>query len=132
MLTDLADIRNFGNTLIEIRANGQTEMMVRRAALLHKMYEDAMKGKVSMQRFLYAEFGRNDEQLAEARLQYQHLMTKWVIENPDFHGLDAKNIPFEVRMEIAGLETTLNHYYPEQYPSHGPLASKDDSDVSDG
>ena len=61
------DIRHFGNTVIDVAANGRVEMMDRRTALLLKMFETAMKGRVSMQRFLYHEFARNDEQLAGAR-----------------------------------------------------------------
>jgi hypothetical protein len=113
-------------------AGGQKETMDRQAALLHKMYEIAMKGKVSMQRFLYKEFERNAERLAAARARYDQLLTEWVIENPDFKGLDGDNIPFAVKQEIAGLESLLNHYFPGQYPSHGRSASKDDTDVSDG
>jgi hypothetical protein len=39
-------------------------------------------------------------------------MIVWVIENPDFDGLDGENIPFEVQFEIASLESLLNHYFP--------------------
>jgi hypothetical protein len=113
---NLADIRIFGNTLIEVRTNDGVELMDRRAALLHKMFEDAMRGKVSMQRLLYAEFGRDDERLAAARVRHEQLMIKWVIENPDFDGLDGENIPFEVQLEILGLQAVLHHYFPEQYP----------------
>ena len=110
------DLRDFGNTLIEVNVSGQRTLMDRRAALLHKMYEIAMKGNVSMQRFLYQEFGRNDERLALTRFRYEELMTEWVIENPDFKGLDDENVPFKIQMEIAGLELLLNHYYPGSYP----------------
>jgi hypothetical protein len=113
---DPGDIRHFGNTVIEITTNGRVEMMDRRTALLHKMFETAMKGRVSMQRFLHGEFERNDVRLARARLQYQQLMTDWVIENPDFDGIDGDNIPFEVQLEILGLQSLLNHYFPSQYP----------------
>jgi len=51
VLYDQADIRIFGNTLVDIFANGQKETMDRRTALINKMFESAMKGRVSMQRF---------------------------------------------------------------------------------
>jgi len=110
------DIRHFGNTLIEVAANGRVELMDRRTALTNKMYESAMKGKVSAQRFLYKEFERNDERLAAARVRYDQLVTEWVIENPDFKGLDDSDIPFAVQMEILQLEGLLNHYFPTSYP----------------
>ena len=82
---DPGDLRDFGSTLIEVNVSGQRTLMDRRAALLRKMFEDAMKGKVSVQRFLYREFERNDERLAAAQFRYEELMTEWVIENPDFN-----------------------------------------------
>jgi len=125
------DLQHFGYTLIEVMAGGQKETMDRRAALLHKMYESAMKGRGSMQRFLYKEFERNAERLAAARVRYNQLMTEWVIENPDFRGLDDENIPFNIQLEIAGLGSLLNHYFPGQYPSHRRSASEDDADGGD-
>lgn len=125
---DPGDIRHFGNTVIDVAANGQIETMDRRTALLHKMYESAMKGRVSMQRLLYNEFERNDERLAAARLRYQQLMTKWVIENDDFDSLDGENIPFDVQLEIAGLESLLSHYFPGQFPRCRWTGEDDDAD----
>ncbi len=125
---DQSDIQNFGNTVVEVGANGRVETMNRRTALLFKMFESAMKGSVSMQRFLYQEFTRNAKLLAETRLRYEQLMIKWVIENQDFDGLDGKNIPFEVQIEIAGLESVLNHYYPTQYPRGSWTAEDDDTE----
>ena len=50
-------------------AGGQSQIMDRRAALLHKMFEEAMRGKVTTQRFLMKEFERWDKRLAETRLR---------------------------------------------------------------
>ena len=66
VLPDQSDIHIFHNTVIDVLTSEQTEMMDRRTALLSKMFESAMKGRVSMQRFLYKEFERNDERLAAA------------------------------------------------------------------
>ena len=129
---DPGDLRVFGSTLIEVTANGQRELIDRREALLRKMFEDAMKGKVSIQRFLYREFERNDERLAAAQFRYEELMTEWVIENPDFKGLDDENVPFKIQMEIAGLELLLNHYYPRSYPDKRSPNREIDNDVEDG
>ena len=123
---DPSDIHYFKNTLIEVRTADGPQLMDRRAALNNKMFEDAMRGKVSMQRFMYAEFERNDERMAAARLQYQKLMTKWVIENEKFDGLDGENIPIDVQHEITGLQALLNHYYPSQYPHPFGGGAEDD------
>ena len=123
---DPGDIRHFGNTLIDVATNGRIERMTRRAALLHKMYADAMKGKVTMQRVMHAEFERNDKRMAAARLRYEQLMIRWVIENDEFDGLDGDSIPFEVQLEILGLESLLSYYYPGQYPNRGRTVRKED------
>ena len=65
---NLGDLRHFRNSMIDVMSGGQKVTMDRHAALLHKMYESAMKGKVSMQRFLYKEFERNTEGLATLRI----------------------------------------------------------------
>ena len=126
---DQADIRIFGNTRIDFVVNGQKETMDRRTALNNKMFESAMKGKASMQRFLYKEFERNAERLAAARVRYDRLMMDWVINNPDFSKPDF-DIPFEVEVEMLSLSALLNHYFPGQYPLNGVSANDDDDDYS--
>ena len=111
---DLADIRTFANMLIEVRANGQTKLMDRRTALLHKMFEDAMKGKVSMQKFLYQELQKNEELLAEFRVRYERLMIDWIIRNPRYKDPEYE-LPIEIRTELMALERVLRHYFPESY-----------------
>ena len=120
---DQSDLRWFGRTSIEVRTKDGVEVMDRRAALLHKMFEDAMRGKVSMQRFLYAEFERNAKQLAEARLRYDQLINDWYL---DRRSRDGEDIPLAVELEIAGLEALLNHYFPGQY--RRPHATDEDDD----
>ena len=123
------DIRHFGNTLIEVAANGRVELMDRRTALLNKIYETAMKGGVTAQRFLYKEFERNDERIVAARVQYDRLVTEWIIENPNFKGLDDSDIPFDVQMQILGLQSLLAHYFPGQYSN--PADPQTDDGLSD-
>lgn len=129
---DPRNIRHFGNTVIEIRVNGQIELMDRRTAVLHRMFEDAMKGKVSTQRFLYAEFERNDLQLTQARHRYQQLIIRWVIENDNFDGRDGDSIPVAIQLEILGLEAFLHHHFPSQYPDPRGTDRSEDPDEDDG
>lgn len=124
---DQSDLAIFGNTYIDVITNGQKETMLRREALLSKMYESAMKGRVSMQRFLYDEFKKNDERMAAARVRYERLLIDWIIDNPDFTKPDFE-IPFEVRLEMDGLRAVLNHYYPTSYPLDDPPRRKADHD----
>ena len=127
---DPSDIFYFKNTLIEVRTKDGPQLMDRRAALNSKMFEDAMRGKVSMQRFLYAEFERNDERLAAMRLHYEKLVTKWIINNEEFDGLDGESIPKEVQIELAQLQSLLNHYYPGQYPISFASGGEEDDDAA--
>ncbi len=101
--------------------------MDRRTALLNKMFESAMKGKVSQQRFLYKEFERNDERLAAARVHYERLMFDWIINDP-VPGKPRVEVPLEVEMEIMKLRGLLNHYFPGLYPPYGVSANDDDDD----
>ncbi len=127
---DQSDIRVFGQTMINITVNGQTEWMERRTALNNKIFEDAMKGKVSMQRFLYQEFAKNDKLLAATINHYDQMMLYWYFSHPDIGKRDF-DIPIEVELEILGLRAALNHYFPGNYPPNG-IPENNDRDDDDG
>lgn len=123
---DQSDIRIFGSTLVNVQSGGQKESMDRRTALLNKMFESAMKGRVSMQRFLYHEFERNAARLAAARVHYDRLILDWVIDNPDFGKRDFE-MPIEVEADMLSLRALLNHYFPHEYPLDS-MSENDDGD----
>lgn len=127
VLPDQSDIRIFGHTMIDVLTNGQKETMDRRTALNNKIFESAMKGRVSQQRFLYKEFERNDERLAATRLHYERLMFDWIINDP-VPGKPRVEVPPEVELEIMQLSGLLNHYFPGLYPPYGVSANDDDDD----
>ena len=122
-----SDLQHFGNTIIEVVTNGQRQTIDRRTALLQKMFESAMKGSVSMQRYLHQEFKKNDEMLAAARVRFDDLQTEWIFNNPDFKKPDFQ-MPFEVEMELLNLQALLHHYYPLSYRDPGLLAVNDDEE----
>ena len=99
--------------------------MTRREALYLRIYEDAMKGKVTAQRFLYREFEKIDERLAEAKNRLEDLEITWFIENPRLRDR-AFEMPFSVELEIISLRTILNHYYPGIYPDY--MLPRDDDE----
>ncbi len=122
-----ADIQIFGNSLVDVVSNGQKVSMVRRSALLNKMFESAMKGSVTQQRFLYHEFERNDERLAAACARYDRLIFDWFLNDPE-PGKPRVEVPFEVEAEMESLRVLLNHYYPWDYPLDGVSANDDGDD----
>ena len=82
---DPGDVRLFSRAEISVVAGGQTQIMERRAALLHKLYEDAMKGKVTAQRLLLNEFEKWDKRLAAdtgRQLAYDKGLA-WFVSLPD-------------------------------------------------
>ena len=81
-----------------------------------------MKGKVTAQRLLLNEFEKWDKRLAATRVRHEQLMTRWVLDNPNFRGRDADNIPREVQIEIQQLEEVLHYYHPDRYPRPDWLA----------
>jgi hypothetical protein len=126
MRPDQSDIYVFRNTVIGVLTSGQKEMMDRRTALLNKMFESAMTGKVSMQRFLYKEFRKNDEVLAATIYQYERLMMDWYAHPST--GKPRGDIPLEVELERMQLWGLLNHYFPGAFPLEGVSANDDDDD----
>lgn len=67
---------------------GEPVKLDRRSALLNKIFESAMKGRVTQQRYLMGMFEKKDAELAELRHQYTMLMSEWVIDNPNFKNFD--------------------------------------------
>ena len=111
---DPSDIRHFANTQIELVMNGERVKLDRHAALLNKSFEGAMKGRVSLQRFLLQLFEKNDVRLAEVRHRYNTLLHRWVLDNPNYKGFD-ESLSREQQFELLSLASTLNHYHPGQY-----------------
>ncbi len=123
-----SDMQVFSYTLVDVVSNGQKVEMVRRSALLNKMFESAMKGSVTQQRFLYHEFERIDERIAVARVHYDRLLFDWIINNNPVPGRPRVEIPLEVEVEMDSLRVMLNYYFPGQYPDRGMPANYDDDE----
>lgn len=122
---EAADLRKFANTAMEINFAGERHIVTQELALLFKMFESALKGKVSMQRFMYGLFEKSSYQLAEARARYDQLLFRWYIDPPEKNDPDFE-VPAEVRSELSSLRNVLEHYFPGQYPFLGD--SKFDSE----
>jgi hypothetical protein len=122
---DQSDIRIFGNTIVDVIANGKIETMDRREALLNKIYEGAMKGKVTSQRFLFKEFAKNDELMADICVQYEQIMMQWIVNN---HGQNRVEVPIEIERRIIKLRYILNYHFPGDYPINGRSNDEDEQE----
>ena len=125
---DPSDIRHFMNSQVELMVGGEPRHLDRKAALMSKIFESAMKGRVSQQRFLYGIFEKSEAQLSELRQQYHALVSEWIIDNPDFKGLDESLTHHQYHTLIT-LAATLNHYHPGQFTELLPKKSEADSPV---
>lgn len=109
-----SDLRQFMNTQIEVATADGPQMMTRQTALLNKMFEGAMKGKVTPMRMLMAETKESAQQMAELRDHFDRRLAELVFDNPNFRNFD-ESLTLQQKIELFGLATTLNHYYPGQY-----------------
>ena len=121
-----SDLRDFMNTQIEVSTAEGTQKMDRRTALMNKLFEGAMKGKVTPIRILLADIRESDQQLAELRLEYERLETELIHDNPEFKDFDD-SLTRQQRIDLLGMATTLNHYYPGEYDA---ILGKSDDETS--
>ena len=86
----------------------------RRAALLSKIFESAMAGRVPQQRNLMILFEKADANLAEIRGRYDQLLNAWMLDNPEFKAVD-ESLTSAQRHELFILANVLEHYHPGHY-----------------
>ena len=121
------DLRDFMNTQIEVATADGAQKMDRRTALLNKLFEGAMKGKATPMRLLLADIKESDRQLAELRLAYERLEAELIHDNPDFKDID-ESLTRQQRIDLLGMASALNHYYPGAYDA---ILGKSDDKASD-
>ncbi|MEQ1709789.1 MAG: DUF5681 domain-containing protein [Hyphomicrobium sp.] len=68
-----ADVNQFKETLVDAVIQGKPTQMTRHELLLHKMYEQALKGSVLIQRKLFDRFEQSDDTFEEAEFHLRHL-----------------------------------------------------------
>jgi len=71
---DLSSPLLFANTLISIKKEGKTVEMTRREALINKMFEQAVQGKVTPMRILWNVFQEERKVLQEAQQRVQETL----------------------------------------------------------
>jgi len=68
-----ADVHHFKQTMVDAVIGGRPTKITREALLLHKMFEEAAKGSVLIQRTLFERFEQSDDTVVEAELHLRHL-----------------------------------------------------------
>ena len=114
-----SDIQHFMNTQVELMVGGEPQKLVRKAALMSKIFESAMKGRVSQQRFLYELFEKSEAELSELRQYYVAFVSEWITDNPYFKSID-ESLTLQQRHTLLSMATTLNHYHPGQFEEFLP------------
>lgn len=86
---DMADVYNFSQFPTEITIAGEKQLMTRHEVVLLKLFEFAMKGRITALRILLEKF----EQADSSRENIQCLYEKWAERMED----DPDSVPIEVK-----------------------------------
>ena len=85
-----SDVTNFKDTLVEATIQGQPTKLTRHALLLHKMYEQSLKGSVLIQRKLFERFEQSDDTTSGSEFHLRHLGKKIIAHYDETGELDEK------------------------------------------
>lgn len=111
---DPGEIRDFMNQQVVMK-DGTT--ILRKQLLLLKMYEDAMKGKVTNQRFLLQRHDEATAAIAKLGFEYHQLLSIWIIDNQKLADLHYKAPEAELR-QMRRIHILMHQVNPERYPQH--------------
>ena len=67
---DLADIRNFSMKTINIKIGGEKQIVTHHEALVHALFQTAMKGRISALRYLLEKFEQAELSHGYVRMRY--------------------------------------------------------------
>ncbi len=85
---DMADVYNFSQFPAEIAIGGEKQLMTRQEVVLLKLFESALKGRITAQKFLIDKF----EQVEMSRGYVRLSLERWVEHMSD----DPSSVPMEV------------------------------------
>ncbi|MBI1186064.1 MAG: hypothetical protein GC206_01755 [Alphaproteobacteria bacterium] len=111
---DPTDIRDFMNQQVAMKDG----VVKTRNELLHlKMFEDAMKGRVSNQRYLQKRYDDATAAVAQIAMEYAELVSNWIVNNKKLADLSYR-IPEDVVRRMRRYHVLLHGENPEKYPDH--------------
>jgi hypothetical protein len=84
---DMADVYNFGQFPTEISIGGGQQLMTRHEVVLLKLFETALKGRITAQKYLIEKF-------EEARMSKEYLQL-WLEKSAERMAEDPESVPQE-------------------------------------
>ena len=103
-----ADVYYFKQTLVDAMIGGKPTQTTRHALLLHKMFEQALKGSVLVQRKLFERFEQSDDTVVEAEIELRHLGRR-ILAHHDKTGTIDEQLYDEYRRLYALLNGREHH-----------------------
>lgn len=95
---DMADILNFSMKTINIKIGGEEQIVTHHEALVHALYQSAMKGRISAQRYLLEKF-------EAANLSYEFVWMRYA-EYAEALANDPDSVPKDVKRLMRMIEAS--------------------------
>ena len=95
---DMANLINFAEKPINLTIGGEDMVLTQQEALLQAMYQSAMKGRVTTQRYLF-------EKMAEAFLDLAFVQSRYE-EYSEALAKDPDSVPDEVKRVVRMMESS--------------------------
>ena len=97
---DMADILNFSMKTINIKIGGEEQVVTHHEALVHALFQTAMKGRITAQRYLLEKF-------EQAALTYEFIWTRYD-EYVDALATDPDSVPDDVKRFMRMMEASAD------------------------
>jgi Family of unknown function (DUF5681) len=97
---DMADILNFSMKTIKIKIGGEEQVVTHHEALVHALYQNAMKGRIPAQRYLLEKF-------EQAALTHEFIWARYE-EYADALATDPDSVPDDVKRLMRMIEASAD------------------------
>ncbi len=97
---DMADLLNFSMKTIKIKIGGEEQLVTHHEALVHALYQTAMKGRISAQRYLLEKF-------EAANLSYEYIWMRYE-EYAEALATDPDSVPKDIKRLMRMIEASAD------------------------
>lgn len=97
---DLADMLNFSKKTIKIKIGGEEQEVTHHEALVHALFQTAIKGGITAQRYLLEKFEQADLSDGYVRMRYEEF-AEALVKDPD-------SVPDDVKRLMRLIETSTD------------------------